>query len=370
MEKVIQYKCDDGTFFTSEIDALRHENNWLRTVAVPKVSKSDIQTVKDALLNSVPITSGVYMWTNIHDNFKKYVGSSVCLQDRAKLFLNFTKNYGGVRIDEARKKYADVTHWSFTVLKICNETELEKWENHFIQEFNSRIEGYNTNVATRKPATISPMRLENVISNAKIPMPTNVATLYRKFKIGMKGRYFHDEEGFNKIMEILTIENFYEAIKNFDHILINPNRHFSFTFNIKAAISKIDDIENFKNLSTVGQKTYKFICGGEKIYMDNDGMPSNICKYIPLQNCYMYSFTCAYGTQAPLIQTGFSTKKKCFEAYLSARLQILKELAELERSSFDNETFEIINSLTLSEAEHLFFPHKKVFVFDENEEVA
>lgn len=91
------------------------------------------------------LNSGIYCWTN-KVNGKIYIGQSRRLNSRKSKFLRFNEyRYGGDFINNARKKYNDISYWEYEVLEYCSSDELNDKEKYYISFYNStdkRI-GYN-----------------------------------------------------------------------------------------------------------------------------------------------------------------------------------------------------------------------------------
>lgn len=95
----------------------------------------------------------IYKWT-CKVNGKSYIGQTINEKKREKSFLKINEDYGGRKIDNARRKY-DVTknNWEKTVLKRlwCKDGKedelidrLNKWEDYYIKLYDTIKNGYNT----------------------------------------------------------------------------------------------------------------------------------------------------------------------------------------------------------------------------------
>lgn len=90
------------------------------------------------------MSSGIYMWTS--PSGKQYIGKSIDLERRKRMFLNFSKNYtsGTSLIDKARHKYADSKLWKYVILEECHENQLNEKEKYYIEQYDTYKNGYNS----------------------------------------------------------------------------------------------------------------------------------------------------------------------------------------------------------------------------------
>ena len=102
--------------------------------------------------------SGIYMWTS--PSGKSYIGQSVDLAVRKKIFCTFNHTYGGNKINCARKKYSHKSLWNYKVLEYCGVDKLDERERYYIKLYDTVNNGYNcesggninkiTSIETRK----------------------------------------------------------------------------------------------------------------------------------------------------------------------------------------------------------------------------
>lgn len=85
--------------------------------------------------------SGIYMWTS--PSGKSYIGQSVDLVVRKKIFCSFNHTYGGHKIDCARKKYNHKSLWNYKVLEYCGIDKLDERERYYIKLYDTVNNGYN-----------------------------------------------------------------------------------------------------------------------------------------------------------------------------------------------------------------------------------
>lgn len=85
--------------------------------------------------------SGIYMWTS--PSGKSYIGQSVNLAVRKKIFCSFNNTYGGHKIDCARKKYNHKSLWDYKVLEYCDVDKLDERERYYIKLYDTVNNGYN-----------------------------------------------------------------------------------------------------------------------------------------------------------------------------------------------------------------------------------
>ena len=79
--------------------------------------------------------SGIYMWTS--PSGKKYIGQSTDLVKRYNSFLRFNCSYGGVKINNARKKYHNRDEWTYVVLERCDIDALDERERYYIALYDT-----------------------------------------------------------------------------------------------------------------------------------------------------------------------------------------------------------------------------------------
>lgn len=85
--------------------------------------------------------SGIYMWTS--PSGKSYIGQSVDLVMRKRIFCTFNHTYGGNKINCARKKYSHKSLWNYKVLEYCGVDKLDEREKYYIKLYNTVNNGYN-----------------------------------------------------------------------------------------------------------------------------------------------------------------------------------------------------------------------------------
>lgn len=97
--------------------------------------------------------SGIYMWTS--PSGKSYIGQSVDLTARKKVFFSFNHTYGGYKIDCARKKYNHKSLWDYKVLEYCDIDKLDEREVYYIELYNTVNNGYNSDGGGNKNKIVS-----------------------------------------------------------------------------------------------------------------------------------------------------------------------------------------------------------------------
>ena len=162
------YKTSSGEIFLSELDAYKHEVDYLSNNNSSVIINSQIIHNKIEIINGVEIpktikqyslselfvnscesikeTPGIYIWVNVYEKMP-YCGSANNLRERVKNFVN-SKNecYAGKKINEIRKKYINVHNLVWKLLIIEEDVEkddLLKKESFYINKFNSINCGYN-----------------------------------------------------------------------------------------------------------------------------------------------------------------------------------------------------------------------------------
>lgn len=91
--------------------------------------------------------TGIYKFTNKINN-KSYIGQSIDIEKRRKTHIQraFCNTKGNKEYNKtfykALRKYG-VNNFSFEILKICPQIELNDWEKYYIHIYNTYKEGYN-----------------------------------------------------------------------------------------------------------------------------------------------------------------------------------------------------------------------------------
>ena len=88
--------------------------------------------------------SGIYMWTS--PSGKSYIGQSVDLVKRYNNFISNCINYGGEKINRARKKYNNKRYWKYKVLEYCDLSKLNEREIYYIALYDTYHNGYNSSL--------------------------------------------------------------------------------------------------------------------------------------------------------------------------------------------------------------------------------
>lgn len=97
--------------------------------------------------------SGIYMWTS--PSGKSYIGQSVDLAVRKRIFCTFNHTYGGNKINCARKKYSHKSLWNYKVLEYCGVDKLDEREKYYIKLYNTVNNGYNCESGGNKNKILS-----------------------------------------------------------------------------------------------------------------------------------------------------------------------------------------------------------------------
>ena len=88
--------------------------------------------------------SGIYMWTS--PSGKSYIGQSVDLVKRYNSFISNCVDYGGEKINRARKKYNNKSDWKYKVLEYCDLSKLNEREIYYIRLYDTYHNGYNSSL--------------------------------------------------------------------------------------------------------------------------------------------------------------------------------------------------------------------------------
>lgn len=133
------------------------------------------------------LNSGVYMIIN-QVNQKVYVGSSRDLKGRGKKHFSLLRKnkHTNTYLQQSFNKYGE-ENFKLEILKYCKENQLLKWEQHFMNKYNSANHdcGYNLEIrADRKIISEESRRKSSISHKGKIS--------------GMKGKK-HSEESKRKM---------------------------------------------------------------------------------------------------------------------------------------------------------------------------
>lgn len=318
MKKQVTYTTDDGKVFGNELDALRHENDYLRSKKRPSI-KHCINA------NLVPNHPGIYLWVSIDDNYKRYVGSTTNLRKRYKEFLNKENSYSGKKIDEARLKSGDKdSFWTYTILELCEEKDLKERENYYISVLETRDEkiGYNMQDAFGK-------RLTQKQQDKDSTVPGDIKTKY----IAMRNQ--HRTLSFSLL-------DFYDHLQKIEQFPVSGVS--CLTFRIKNMHNKSDETL-LENLSVISKDLSAFLKGGARFSYNS--FPPGI--KLDAENKYAYTFY--YNKK--LYTKSFDTPQEAYQELLAERLTLLKFIAENDKQYIDRETYLIIKEMTIQEMEWL-----------------
>lgn len=140
MEIISHYKTIDGKLFNDKEKALEYEISYYEKLLTNNKTFNNI-------INTIPEESGIYMWTNPYDGYKKYIGSTKNLKKRYYSFIDESREYAGSKINDARKKTSPLK-WQYVILEKCDILNLTERENYYINIFDSITNGYNGVIAS------------------------------------------------------------------------------------------------------------------------------------------------------------------------------------------------------------------------------
>lgn len=364
MKVVTKYECTDGSVFSCEMDALRHENSFLNTEYKNKVeelnalkaklepeykrmmSGKDLPVERQKILDCIPETSGIYMWVNVKDGFKKYVGSAKNLRTRAVTFLNFETLYGGEKITEARKKFNSPSFWTYSVLELCSVEDLDDTESYYINALGTSINGYNSSRS-------SVVKRNHKFDKLNEGVPSDVLKRYNSFISGYAMGIGSEDK-----RRKWNANDFYIALQKLN---VQPVSHKAvITFKIKAVRKGLTNSDDMYDMSIVPGAVSKM--SGAIYSFDENGYPDTLISYTPNFG-YEFRFTSKHCGDISTYGNGYATKKEAFKALLMLKTTILRKVCEENRTCIDDDAYEIISTLTLGEAELLFTKKKNVYVF-------
>lgn len=140
--------------------------------------------------------SGIYILTS--QSGKKYIGQSVNLGARKKVFFSFNHTYGGYKIDCARKKYNHKSLWDYKVLEYCDVDMLDEREKHYIALYDTINNGYNSDGGGNENKIVSDETRKKQSESHKGMKHTNEHNL--KISESLKGHtLIHTEETKDKM---------------------------------------------------------------------------------------------------------------------------------------------------------------------------
>lgn len=140
--------------------------------------------------------SGIYILTS--PSGKKYIGQSVNLTARKKVFFSFNHTYGGYKIDCARKKYNHKSLWDYKVLEYCDIDMLDEREKHYIALYDTINNGYNSDGGGNENKIVSDETRKKQSESHKGMKHTNEHNL--KISESLKGHtLIHTEETKDKM---------------------------------------------------------------------------------------------------------------------------------------------------------------------------
>lgn len=85
---------------------------------------------------------GIYKITNTLNN-KSYIGQSKNILSRWDDHIESLKNSNKSWYPLARQESNSISDFSFSILKLCNIDDLDKYEAYYINKFNTFNKGYN-----------------------------------------------------------------------------------------------------------------------------------------------------------------------------------------------------------------------------------
>ena len=375
VKKVTVYKASDGEIFNSEDEAWQHELDLKKqkVKALQKEVESLVKQKDEAMkelsketggkvtggkymsperqniLDTIPEVSGIYMFTNIHDGYKKYIGSAKLLRTRATNFLNFNPEYhygGGKRLEDARKKFNNASHWAHTILELCPASQLCEREDYYIDALNTRNPelGYNVKGAGRNVAS------DKTDGSNHNGVPTSILNLYNTYVAGTNNN-FGLNGGKKERCEQLPINEFWGQMKKIG-ITTKPDTA-SLTTRVKTVFDEYQDKKIAEKISLVPREVLKIM--NNNTCLDHDGFPGMIRKIADNEQ-YMYVFKSSFSSEAgvPDSKAGFSSRKEAYKGLLAAKVNMVRYYIRKYKNDVDSETIELFDHITYREAENLF----------------
>lgn len=203
-------------------------------------------------------------------------------------------------------------------------------------------------------------------SNSPVPKITAMAALsvkqmaYQRFINSCALGYWTPIERKHEIVpyedfcaQIDSMGKFAEAKKSFYNLRLKSVRYHSMD-NLNAKCISVMPLE------------FRGIIGNRKSDENRSTLSSSCIRKTP-EDGYMYSFTSSHSGNVPIAKCGFNSARAAYLSLLRAKTTIARNMAKKKREYIDEESYNILNSLTYYEAERIFFPSKDKMLFSEND---
>lgn len=291
MREITIYQTIDGKIFTDKNEAIIHEKTSLKGLKEP------------------PHKSGVYRWICKPEG-KVYTGKATDLNIRFWDFIDALKGgnrYAGEKVQNAIKKYPDLNAWEYTILKIIDDkTQLTEQEKEKIKEIPID-KTLNTQSIADSPFSgrFSGSKSEIKLSSddyKEIVAKNKALGVEHGFKFRLNWSLMNLRLGKHEISKT-TIRHIPEELGN-------------------AITFSVTDSTCYKQVSDIGDRPHGYYA---KIV--NKGVLTSIGPY--------------------------DNKEVCKKKYIEEKLKIIKGLLPKYKDVLDNDTFFVLDNLTIQEAEKL-----------------
>lgn len=203
----------------------------------------------------------IYLRTNLV-NGKQYVGQTKDMKLRNNAWKCLKIYYANKHLTEDREKYG-VDSFNFEILKECDGSEGDFWEQYYIKEYNTKYpNGYNMSDGGK--GTPKVYRSEET---------------RKKLSESLKGRHFSPKTEFKKghVMSEETRKKLSQSLKG--HLAWNKGKHHT-----KETRKKIS--EAGKGIIKKRQKIYQYTLDGKLVKVWDSAKE---CKISGYTECSIYS---------------------------------------------------------------------------------
>ena len=343
METILRYKTIDGKEYTNKEEALVHENQYYaqenkrlndEALKLHGNISGSLLDYKKNILQSIPETAGVYMLINPMDNHRKYIGSTNCFRTRFQYFLTESADYGGIKINEARKKTKPHL-WQHVILETCDVLDLIERERYYVNVFNTVELGYNSVLPSKGGKTFETITTQR--KNAEESWNTFQRSGHI-FTKKYKGKKEQIEVNFN-----VTKDDYIN--KRMKYQTMFPDERLIFNFTLKA-LGKfdMDYVISIDDVVFIPQKLASLIIPRQKY--QTSGLKSGVI-FSPSRGKYKISIQHSHDEKWD------DTEEEAYNEMLSSIRQSIINYVNDHKGNLDEEIFSLLNDITIKQIEQL-----------------